>query len=72
MKDVGAYDYNSIMEYYGYIGSANGQPVATELNGTPLPLNAKLSGEDISTLDSLYPVASGQAECPERLGFCHV
>jgi Astacin (Peptidase family M12A) len=67
MRDVGPYDYDSIMQYNGYIGSANGQPVATEINGTPLPQNTKLSAEDISTLDSLYPAAAGQAQVPRQV-----
>jgi hypothetical protein len=67
VKDVGPYDYSSIMEYNGYIGSANGLPVATELNGTPLPLNTTLSAEDISTLDSLYPAQAGQAQVPRQV-----
>ena len=67
VRDVGPYDYSSIMEYNGYIGSANGLPVATELNGTPLPLNTKLSPEDISTIDMLYPVPAGQAQVARQV-----
>ena len=67
VRDVGPYDYLSIMEYNGYVGSANGLPVATELNGSPLPVNIKLSAEDISTLDSLYPMQPGEVQVPRNV-----
>ena len=67
IKDVGPYDYNSIMEYNSYAFSANGQPVATEVKGSLLPANTKLSAEDISTLDSLYPAPAGQAQVPQQV-----
>ncbi len=62
VRDVGPFDYSSIMLYNGYVGSANGLPVATELNGTPLPQNTALSADDIATIDTLYPVRAGQAQ----------
>ncbi len=64
---MGPYDYSSIMEYSGYVGSANGKPVATELDGTVLPVNVVLSAEDKSTLDSLYPAPAGQAQVPGQV-----
>ncbi len=67
VRDVGPFDYSSIMLYNGYVGSANGLPVATELNGTPLPQNTVLSADDIAAIDTLYPVRPGQAQVPRNV-----
>ena len=67
VQDIGPYDYDSIMQYSSNIGSANGQLVATEINGALLPSNTKLSAEDISTLNSLYPAQSEQAHVPRQV-----
>ena len=67
IKDVGPFDYSSIMLYNGYTDSANGLPTITYPDGTPIQLNTTLSSEDISTLDSLYPVQAGQALVPRQV-----
>jgi hypothetical protein len=60
--DVGPFDFSSIMLYDSYADSADGQPTMTRLDGTTWSRNTTLSAEDISTLDSLYPVRAGQAK----------
>jgi hypothetical protein len=60
--DVGPFDFSSIMLYASDAFSGNGQPTMTRLDGTTWAAAKTLSAEDISTLDSLYPVPSGQAQ----------
>jgi hypothetical protein len=72
VRDVGPFDYSSIMLYNGYVGSANGLPVATELNGTPLPQNTNLSADDIASIDTLYPVPAGRAQVPRSVAASNI
>jgi Astacin (Peptidase family M12A) len=67
IRDVGPFDYHSIMMYNGYSSSANGQPTITYPDGTPVPYNTTLSAEDISTIDMHYPAPRGQAQLPGQV-----
>ncbi len=60
VKDVGPFDYASIM-----IG--NYAQLLNKPDGTPVPVSTVLSPGDIATIDSLYPVPVGRAQIPGQV-----
>jgi hypothetical protein len=54
-KDVGNYDFGSIMHYPAKAFSINQQPTIVTLNGEPIGQRNGLSQGDISTIKAIYP-----------------
>lgn len=50
----GPYDYSSIMHYYSYAFSINGQPTITKKDGSLIPFNSAVSDGDVNGVRSLY------------------